>query len=177
MLGQLIMTWQARAAAALVLALLIGGAAWQTWHSAMDMGRAQAQAQCDADKLEALQVIDKAKDDALFKERALQKTADKIRRETQNAISILIHERDDAIDSLRQRQARPADSIGAGEGANDGASAPRCTGVGLFREDAQFLIGEAGRAERARLELKKCLANAQSIERQLNQSKAMSVDD
>ena len=54
---------------------------------------------------------------------------------------------------LRKRPGRPA----AG-GAVPGGAAPAvaCTGAGLYREDAGFLVGESARADRIRIELARC---------------------
>lgn len=61
-----------------------------------------------------------------------------------------------ALDSVRNRPQRPA----AGGGAvPPGAADPvACTGAGLFRSDAEFLVRESARADGLRLQLSACQA-------------------
>jgi hypothetical protein len=160
----------ARVAAALAVAGLLFGCAWKGYVLGEKAGKASVQMLWDAEKLEQADVLQRSKEAALKKERALQKTIDQKRKEAAHEVDLLMAERDAALGELRQRPQRQAPGVGAtnDQGADAGPSAQRCTGAGLFREDAKFLIGEATRAERTRQELKKCLANFGAVERELN---------
>lgn len=58
--------------------------------------------------------------------------------------------------SLRDRPQRPAPGGGAVRG---GAGSPvACTGAQLYRTDAEFLVGESGRADGLRIQLADCRA-------------------
>ena len=160
----------ARVAAALAVAGFLFGCAWKAYVLGEQAGKASVQALWDAEKLEQTTQLHKSKDAALKKERTLQKTIDQKRKEAAHEIDLLMAERDAALGELRQRAERQAPGVDAtsDQGADAGPSAQRCTGAGLFREDAQFLVGEAARANRTRQELKKCLAHAGAIARELN---------
>ena len=61
-----------------------------------------------------------------------------------------------AVDSLRNRPQRPA---AAGGAVPTGAADPvACSGAGLFRSDAEFLVRESARADGLRLQLAACQA-------------------
>ena len=55
--------------------------------------------------------------------------------------------------SLRNRPERPAGAM-----PESSASAMACTGAQLYRSDGEFLVGEAARADKLRLELSECRA-------------------
>lgn len=60
----------------------------------------------------------------------------------------------DLVGSLSKRPQRPATSGGA---VPTGGSSPvACTGAGLYREDAAFLVGESARANKLRIQLAEC---------------------
>ena len=61
-----------------------------------------------------------------------------------------------ALDSLRNRPQRPA--AGGGDVPTGGSDPVACTGAGLHREDAAFLVREAARADGIRLQLAACQA-------------------
>ena len=61
-----------------------------------------------------------------------------------------------ALDSLRNRPQRPA--AGGGDVPTGGSDPVACTGAGLHREDAAFLVREAARADSIRLQLAACQA-------------------
>lgn len=60
-----------------------------------------------------------------------------------------------ALDGVRQRPDRPA---GGGAVPKDSAGNLACTGAQLYRPDAEFLVREAGRADRVRNQLADCRA-------------------
>ena len=96
------------------------------------------------------------------REHELQAAADQDRKELSHEVQRIAFERDRALDELRKRPQRPAVQIAgtavvpAPTGA--GESAGGCTGAGLYREDAGFLVGEAARANQLGAYLKACYA-------------------
>lgn len=58
-------------------------------------------------------------------------------------------------DSLRERPERTAGPGAMPPGAADPVA---CTGAGLYRPDAAFLVGEAARADQLRIDLRACQA-------------------
>ena len=98
-------------------------------------------------------VIDaKAKAKADKETADLQANADKLRGEKDAQIAILSNQRDAALASLRARPARPSAP------ASDGQTATGCTGSQLYRDDGEFLVREAARADEIRIALKVCYA-------------------
>lgn len=70
-------------------------------------------------------------------------------------------DRDAALAELRARPRRPAAS--ATQGAAAPEDGPGCTGSALFADDAEFLVGEAARADEIRAEVKACYAQYDSL--------------
>lgn len=70
--------------------------------------------------------------------------------------------RDAALAELRNRPRRPSPGAANNSSAGQGA-APGCTGSQLYRDDAEFLIGEAARADAIVIELKSCYAQYDSL--------------
>lgn len=98
---------------------------------------------------------DKEKADMLIeqrsKEQTLQSEMDKLRENKNRAITHLSNTVRALSDSVRRRPERPAS---AATGAGD--SGAGCTGATVYRQDAEFLVGEAARADRIRIALKEC---------------------
>jgi hypothetical protein len=126
-------------------------------------GAARVQAQFDAFKGEAIaqsaQLIGAAR-----AERDAMKTRFAQReKEFEREKNRIASERDALLDRLRDRAQRPAGGAGGASAVpgNTGvdASAQRCTGAGLYREDAAFLVGEAARADLIRAALAACYAD------------------
>lgn len=63
-------------------------------------------------------------------------------------------------DELRDRAQRPAEAAehGADNAGHRADAAAMCTGAQLYREDAQFLVGEAAAAEQLRSAARQCFA-------------------
>lgn len=70
-------------------------------------------------------------------------------------------DRDAALAELRARPRRPPAS--ATQGAAAPEDGPGCTGSALFADDAEFLVGEAARADEIRAEVKACYAQYDSL--------------
>lgn len=78
----------------------------------------------------------------------------RITQETAHEITDLERRVAELTGELRQRPERPA---AGGAGLPKGAAgAVACTGAGLYRTDAAFLVGEAARGDRLRIQLAEC---------------------
>lgn len=88
------------------------------------------------------------------KEAALRAGADKLAKEKQDEIDTINTRLGDALERLRQREARPA---AVASGASTPAAACKgADGSGLYAEDGEFLIREASRADKLRAALMQC---------------------
>ena len=131
--------------AGILLAALTAGA-WKIHNNIYNAGLHEAQLTCQADKqaLENQHAKDIADAQAAADQIALAKDAKVRTLNTQLA---------NALASLRKRADRPA---AASSVPTSAAPATSCTGAELYRPDAEFLIGEAARADKLRLDLIEC---------------------
>lgn len=145
----------ARIVALLAIAALIAGGIWKIRHSGIADGRAEVQAEWNADKAQRATALAAAKEEAQQKERELQEAADKLRRTKDAEIRDLNVRVGELASRLRNRPDRPADApAGAASGARPGG----CTGAELYRSDGEFLVRLAADADRVRLALRQCQA-------------------
>lgn len=84
----------------------------------------------------------------------LQNEADKDRAANAQTLAALDRRVRDLSDELSKRPQRPASTDRGAPAA--GAGTDRGTGLGLYREDALFLIGEAATAKRIKLQRDQC---------------------
>lgn len=141
------MSWPARLAAVLALALLLAGTAWRIHTKADAAGYARAQAEAAAAALAQSEAWRRREHDSAQALLTIQQKAAHEKRNLQRRIDAL-------ADSLRERPERPAEPAAAPGPADPVA----CTGAQLYREDAAFLVREAGRADQLRADLAACQA-------------------
>jgi hypothetical protein len=135
----------------------------------MQSGMSRVQSQWDAEKLAVSQAIAEELERVRAKEQALQAKLTKQRREYQYENDRLTTLYLSALSSLSDRPDRPADRPDVPQDSDIGAvPADGCTGAELFRPDAEFLVGQAARADQLRIALKACLAHNAEVERELN---------
>lgn len=142
--------------AMLVLATLVV-ASWAIYDDGLKSGRAEVQAQWDAQRIADAAAVMHANLQARKREQALQSTADKIRQEKTREIRHLSAARDAALRELRNRTERRTAGDDDGQATNP-RSAASCTGAELARQDAEFLVGEATRADKLKALLLECRA-------------------
>lgn len=154
--------------AAVFFALLVGVAShWWAYSKGLKHGRAEVQQKWDAQRLAAEQSHSKALADARRAERALQDSADALRRKHRNEVATLNSRHAALVDGLRNRPERaPATAGTAPAAAGAGAG---CTGAGLARPDAEFLVGYAADAARLQAALNICRAQYDAARRLINQ--------
>ena len=85
-----------------------------------------------------------------------QAAADQIEKDKNAQIKAINDQLADALMQLRSRPSRA-------EAASNGQSISGRTGLSLYAEDSAFLIGEAARADKLRVELKACYAQYDAI--------------
>lgn len=93
-----------------------------------------------------------ALNEARQKEQALQASADQIKRQADEKISVLNRRVDGLVSELRNRPERPASRVSD----NPSVEPAKCTGQGLYRDDAEFLIRLAQDADATREALSQC---------------------
>lgn len=98
------------------------------------------------------------------KEHGWQKAADNIRRKKDNEIRKLNATHAAIVHSLRDRKDRPESGMPDDPDAKQDGQ--HCTGKELFRSDAEFLAGEAARADEIRIALKQCYAQYDSLKKE-----------
>lgn len=103
----------------------------------------------------------KAEKEARSKELALQTAIDNERTIKDDQIRTIRLRLDVALDELRQRPLRPTDALRPSviQGA---------TGSELYREDGEFLIREAARADEIRAGLRECYASYDQVKSTFN---------
>lgn len=90
-------------------------------------------------------------------------------KKDEQALAALAADRGRLERLLRNRPYRPAPGV-PGTPAASGSGSAGATGAGLYREDGEFLAGEAAAAKRIAIERDSCLAQYHNAERQLNGS-------
>jgi len=145
-------------AGALVSVLLLGIA----WWNGYGMGKESVQREWDADR--ARQEIARANlvDLTRKAEQQLQQAADQQQKEKRDALDRLSRQHRALVNSLRDRPQRHAPGAMPGS-AGPAQSQPGCTGAELHREDAEFLVGEAVRADAIRAELEACYVQYDAV--------------
>lgn len=162
-------TWPI-AAGALLVGMVFGAG---TDHLVMN-GHVRKAEKATADLRAAVDKADKLRNEAADKDEQLQRTTEQQTIESltrtlqakENEKARIALERDVAVAGLRDRPTRgtPATSTA-------GPSAPACkgaTGAELSREDGEFLVGEAARADATRAALNQCYAQYDTVRDNFN---------
>jgi hypothetical protein len=138
-----------------------GGAGLYQGH---ELGVAEVQQKWDKERAAQLAEHAAAQAAAREKEQELQASADLLRKDKDREIRDLNARTAALTNSLRDRPSRPTAETSTVSSTASARCAPTsCTGAGLSREDAQFLAGEAARADELRASLKQCHAQYQAI--------------
>lgn len=105
----------------------------------------------------------KAEQEARTKEQELQAAVDNERQIKDEQIRSIRNRLDSTLYQLRQRSLRPTDP-------NDPSAPKGATGSQLYREDGEFLIREAARADEIRSGLQECYSSYDHVRQTLNPS-------
>lgn len=155
MLGLLTNRWVLGGLAGLVM---LGFSYWKGY----TYGKEVIQKDWDAAKVVWEREIYVAQREARQTERQMQEEADTLRKEKQDAIQNLNRRHAAIVDSLRNRTNRPQTNGVPGD-SRPAEGERGCTGAELHRQDAEFLIGEAARADEIRIELEACYVQYDKI--------------
>lgn len=149
-----VLGWKLKAVAATVTLTLLAIGAWRIYSAGRSSGMAEVQAQWVQEQLLTAQATSKMLSEARQKEHALTAQIETLNRKARNEANRIRAEHDALIDSLRDRPEPRADA-GVPEGARAGVG---CTGAGLSRPDAGFLVGLAADAARTQAALQQCVS-------------------
>jgi hypothetical protein len=138
--------------------LAIGAAAGGGYYKGNSAGKAEVQQLWDKEKAEQYAEYAKGQEAARQKEQELQAQADRLRRDKDAEIRNINARATALANSLRDRNSRASETNSSANAAGTGQAGPSCTGAELSREDAEFLAGEAARADSLRTALNQCLA-------------------
>lgn len=145
-----------------VIAVAVAGAAG--YIQGAEHGRAEVQAAWDKERAKLAEEYAKAQQAAREKEQQLQTQADQLREETNAKTQELAVRAASLADSVRKRPERPtapASTVSSTAGAV--CPACSCTGAALSREDAEFLVREAARADELRIALDACVRQYETL--------------
>jgi hypothetical protein len=126
-------------------------------HKAVGKAVAETKATLQADYTKKLL---EASELAREREQVMVSSADKIRKEKDAQIASLNSRLGTALDGLRQRPPRTPSSS---QGSPDTCPGAGATGSSLSREDSEFLVREAARADRLRSALEQCYKQYDSV--------------
>lgn len=139
--------------AAIAIALAMAAACWKSY----SMGKAQVQAEWNAEKLEHARLSIALASQTAKTTAELQTNSDKEKEVLHAKVNRIASERDRLAYELRNRPERPTGG-NVSETAGNGTSITGATGKGLYAEDARFSLGEAADAAILQAGLKACYA-------------------
>lgn len=120
-------------------------------------GAKSVRAEWNAERALIADAQSKQRAEALARERTLQANANRLRKEMTHEKTRIAAVQRELADRLSDRADRPGDG-GVPQAAGDRDAAPGCTGAELFKQDGEFLLREATRADTIRLQLAQCQA-------------------
>lgn len=135
------MTLSEQIIAAVAAFLAVGLIVYSSYHHIRQLGYNEAVA-----KYEKQMAEDKKKTDAA--QAQLQTKADQAVKDKQDAIQTADAKYTTLLNSLQHRTRRPTQTGSSAIAATPGT----CSGAELYREDAEFLAGEAARADKVTIE-------------------------
>lgn len=94
----------------------------------------------------------------IFSQQELNDAAAATQKVLTDTYESIISQRDRVIASLQKRASRPPEKPASTVDPAPAEPATSCTGASLYREDGEFLAGEAARADRILTELAACQA-------------------
>ena len=153
-----------------VVAIL--GAAGAGYYQGNEAGQAKVQQAWDKERAAQEAEYAAAQAAARQKEQALQANANQLRQEKDREIRNLNARATALANSMRDRSERPATETSAVSSTADARpSTAGCTGKELYRPDGEFLAREAARGDEARLLLKQCRDQYETVIQMLMETK------
>jgi hypothetical protein len=149
-----------RIAAATVLIICAAGLLMYAHSKGKQSGMLQVQSQWDQERLATAQAHADELAKAAQRQQSLQTQVDQLREVHRREINSINRRHQSIVDGLRDRPQARAGASGVPNPASVGVG---CTGAGLSRPDAEFLIGLAADAARTQAALNQCRAAYQSL--------------
>lgn len=143
-----------------LIAICLYGIHWETKRKAVNEAIAETRASMQAEYTKKLL---EASELARERERTMVESADKLRKDKDAQIANLNGRLSAALDGLRQRPQRPS----PGQSPAPSCDCSGATGSSLSREDAEFLVREAARADKLRSALDQCYKQYDSVRQSL----------
>lgn len=121
------------------------------------------------ERTKAAEALTKATDERRALENRIATAIELNREKDRDQIAALTRRADALARSLRDRPDRPiaTDVPQGGDAAAAGTAAGVGTGLGLYRQDGEFLVGEAARANRLRIALAACYRDYEAARAEL----------
>ena len=146
----------------LAAVLAVGAAGGAGYVKGRGDGQAKVQAAWDAERIQQQQAHNKALQESIEKQQALQLGADQLRQEADREKRELAARNTALTNSLRSRPERPTTEAGAVSGAS-GAGSGGCTPRELYRQDSEVVVGLAREADEVLIALKQCYAQYDAV--------------
>lgn len=152
--------------------LAVGAAGGAGLYKGRDLGMAEVQQKWDKERAAQEAEYAAAQAAARQKEQSLQAKADHLRQEKDREIRNLAARATALSNSLRDRPSRPTAEASAVSSSTEARPiATGCTGEKLYRPDGEFLAREAARGDEARLLLKQCREQYETVIQMLMETK------
>lgn len=140
----------------------VGVWSYRTGHAS---GAAKVQASWDAERAAHARALIAAIEERDRATAAMAARTEALKREYKRETDRIAADRDRLLASLRERPERPAGGADLPEGSTAGVG---CTGAGLSRDDAEFLVWYASEAARVQAALDVCVAAYKRVEEAVN---------
>jgi hypothetical protein len=152
--------------------LAVAAASGAGLYQGHELGMAEVQQKWDKERAAQEAEYAAAQAAAREKEQSLQASADHLRQEKDREIRDLNARAVALSNSLRDRPTRPAAEASAVSSTTEVRPvATGCTGEKLYRPDGEFLAREAARGDEARLLLKQCREQYETVIQMLMETK------
>jgi hypothetical protein len=164
-------TWGALglAAATALACAAVGVLAYRTGRA---NGEAAVTAAWMAERVETARATSRALERRIEVETKMRETIDADRTAYRARLAAVAADRDRLADSLRDRPERPSGGADLPDRAAAGSEPAACTGAGLYRDDAAFLVRLAADADQLRAAVGHCQAAYDAVRAQLLQLQA-----
>jgi hypothetical protein len=151
---------------AIAITVVLAGTHWKAYKSGESHGANAVQVKWDQNLRDIAQHnLEQAKI-GQQKAKDLQAAADRDRKNADQKLKVITDWYADTIDSLQDRARRPSPSD-TSVPESTGPEPARCTGAGLYHDDAEFLTRIAADAARLQTEYQRCKAGYEKAVEQL----------
>lgn len=150
---------------ALTVSALVAGSAWYAHSKGRQSGMSEVQTLWDMEVAQMSQAQAEELMKARQREQALQALIDQQRKAHHEEVKRIASEYAADLERLRDRPEERAGSGGLPEGSASGVG---CTGEGLARGDADFLVRYSADAARTQAALNACVAAYDEVRRRVN---------